>query len=53
MRHVFVMEKEIPAAVVASIERRRPFINANDTRKGGKKREYMLEAAGRKNENAW
>jgi hypothetical protein len=56
---VFAAEKGMQAAVVATIEWRRPFVGADDARRGGKKaREEArscgkrLEAAGRKSGNA-
>jgi hypothetical protein len=42
------VEKGMPAAVVASIERRRPFIGAGDARRGGKKAQEEARSRGKK-----
>jgi hypothetical protein len=45
---VFVAEKGMPTAMVATIEWRRPFIGANDARRGGKKAREEARSRGKK-----
>jgi hypothetical protein len=53
MRDVLVADKGVPEAVVATIERGRPFIDVDIVRRGGNKAREEARSGGRKSGNAW